>query len=218
MPANEEEPEWGLGAERSCFGPPMGSVRTLKPSISSHSAPYCALVGGPDLLLRDLAECLDVALHDRHAARLEQCLGLVEAVDRLDVVRGPAPGSRDRRRAAASCARRRDRSRSRGSSPRRSDRNCGTSASRISRPRRSSAPSMLAIGRSPPSITPCLAAETTSPQRHRHRVAAEPVDRVGEHLGLLDADLLAAQVLRLDDRRSWWSRNGGSRSRRSTAP
>jgi hypothetical protein len=35
---------------------------------------------------------------------------------------------------------------------------------------------------------------------HRHGVAAQPVDGVAEHLGLLHADLGAAQVLGLDDR------------------
>src|SRR5262249_13233832 len=36
--------------------------------------------------------------------------------------------------------------------------------------------------------------------RHRHGVAAEPVDRVAEDLRLLHAQLHAAQILRLDDR------------------
>src|ERR1700694_4443037 len=37
--------------------------------------PVLALVAGPDLFLRNLAECLNIALDDRHASWFQQRLG-----------------------------------------------------------------------------------------------------------------------------------------------
>ena len=111
-----DESSWGSDeASAARFGPPEAprepredatrqalAPQALKPAISSHSSPILLLVGRPDLLLRQLAEGLDVGLDHRHALGLEQLLGLGEVVDRLGELRGSCSALRGRRRASAS--------------------------------------------------------------------------------------------------------------------
>ena len=59
---------------------------------------------------------------------------------------------------------------------------------------------MLAIGRSPPSITPCLAAETTSPHAIGTALPPRPLIVSEKTLACWTRIFLPLQVLRLDDR------------------
>src|SRR3981189_3083126 len=74
------------GPEGGGGGAPDSSALGLEAGDLVEESTELGLVDRPDLLLGNLAEGLDVALHDRHALGLEQLLGALEIVDRFDQV------------------------------------------------------------------------------------------------------------------------------------